>query len=126
MWEDVQIVWGTLAVVLLVFASPHADLTLSLRCWSNDLALAAVLPFPVHRQNCQCSQPAAGAGSRPACLLSPRAFLLISKQPSQVISDAPLCHCFKIKLLIVSVVLKPGPGLLIVTESASALDNNTD
>lgn len=80
MWEDAQIVWGTLAVVLLVFSSPHADSTLTLRSRSNDLVLAALLPF-------QSAVRAVGAGSRPARLLSPRAFLLISKPPSQVLSD---------------------------------------
>lgn len=125
MWEDVQIVWRTLAVVLLVFLSPHADVTPTLRCWSDDLALAAVLPLPVHLQNCQRRQLLVQGQGLPVCSL-PVPSSSFQIQPSQVISDASLCCRFKLKLLIVSVLLKPGSILVIGTESASALDCNTD
>lgn len=116
MWENAQIVWGTLAVVLLDFLSPRADLTPTLRCWSDDLALAAVLPSFSCPSLELSVQPAAGAGSRPAYPLSPRAFLVISKTKSGDLTVSRKSCC------VVSVG-KPGSILVMVTESASALDN---
>lgn len=69
MWEDVQIVWRPLAVVVLVLLSPHADVTPTLR-WSDDLALAlaAVLPLPGHLQNSQLLVQAQGLPALSPCL----------------------------------------------------------
>lgn len=76
-------------------------------------------------RNCEGIQLLVQGQGLPVCSL-PVPSSSFQKQPSQVISDASLCRRYKLKLRIVSVLLKPGSILVIGTESASALDNNTD